>query len=196
MTIRERVMQHLKGGATNFVPDDVVERIARSLDMIRDSLIPRYGYVERRIVGGNLRLGHHRHRLFVDAQTPEVVVEVLLQGVPDCPLRVGADGVERDLVDLVGRQLGSSKDEPHLRAVAVGNGHVPTLTDHPRDVPAGLARRDVLIADGLMLTVLDERVAADRDDGRSSHDVPYSTAPRTSARSAMRITTPLNASNQ
>ena len=51
MTIRERVMQHLKGGATNFVPDDVVERIARSLDMIRDSLIPRYGYVERRIVG-------------------------------------------------------------------------------------------------------------------------------------------------
>src|SRR5207245_4433599 len=80
---------------------------------------------------------------------------------------------------------------------AVRDSDIPALLDHPCDVPAGLSRCDVLVADRLVHTVLDQRVAADRHDrGSPCHDRSYSMAPSTRASSAMRMTTPLNASNQ
>jgi hypothetical protein len=42
----------------------------------------------------------------------------------------------------------------------VADGHVPALLDHIRDVLAGLTGGLVLILNGLVLPILDERVAA------------------------------------
>ena len=116
------------------------------------------------VVRRHLHLRHHRHRMPVDAEPLEVVLEVLRQRVADRPLAVGAADVERHLVQLVRRQLGPPQDEAHLRPVAVADHDVPAVLDHRGDVPTGLTGRDVLVADRLVLLVLDERVAADRHD--------------------------------
>ena len=68
---------------------------------------------------------------------------------------------------LVGGELGAAQDEPHLWAVAVADGDVPAFLDHGDDVMARLLGGDVLVFHGLVLFVLDERVAADRDHGRT-----------------------------
>ena len=98
------------------------------------------------------------------AEPVEVVLEVLRERVADRALAVGAADVQRHLVQLGGGELGAAEDEADLRAVAVPDGDVPAVLDHRRDVPAGLAGRDVLVADALVHRVLDQRVAADRDD--------------------------------
>jgi len=91
-----------------------------------------------------------------ETQAPEMVVEVLLQGVPDGPLGVGAAHVEGHLVQLVPGQLGASEDEADLRPVPVGDGHIPACFDHGGDVRARFARGAVLVLDRLVLGVLDE----------------------------------------
>ena len=101
----------------------------------------------------------------VDVEPVEVVLEVLGQGVADRALAVGAADVERHLVQLVRGELGAAQDEADLRPVAVADRHVPAVLDHRGDVPAGLAGRDVLVAHRLVLLVLDQRVAADGDNG-------------------------------
>ena len=66
-------------------------------------------------------------------------------------------------MELVGGQLGAAQDEPHLRPVAVADRHVPAVLDEAA-MCARLAERRDLVRDGLVLRVLDQRVAADRDD--------------------------------
>ena len=119
---------------------------------------------EGRIVGRHLHLRDDGDGVAVDAEPAEVVLEVLRERVADRTLAVGAADVQRHLVQLGGGELGAAQDEADLRAVAVPDGHVPAVLDHRRDVPAGLAGRDVLVADALVHRVLDQRVAADRDD--------------------------------
>ncbi len=154
----------------------------------------RLGRVEHgRVVGSYFHLGDDgRHRL-VDTHLPEIVDQVLLECVADGTLGVRSSDVHRDLVQLMTGQLGAAHDEPHLRSVAVGDGHVPAVGDELGDVLIRLPRRFVLVLDGLMLFVLDQGVTADGDD-RSRHR--YSTAPSTRASKAIRMTTPLYASCQ
>ena len=116
------------------------------------------------VVRRHLHLRHDGHRVPVDAEPAEVVLEVLRERVADRPLAVGAAHVERHLVQLVRRELRAAQDEAHLRPVSVADHDVPAVLDHRGDVPAGLTGGDVLVADRLVLLVLDERVAADRHD--------------------------------
>ena len=107
---------------------------------------------------------HGCHRA-IDAAPGELVVQRARDHVADGALGVGADDVQRGLVDLAGRQLVATQDEPNLRAVAMGHDHVPALDDHVGDVFAGLLdgidlRRDILVA-----LVQNQRVAADCNDG-------------------------------
>ena len=135
----------------------------------------------------DLDLGHHRCNTLVDATLAEVVDQVLLEHVADGALRVGAAVVERDLMEFAARHLGAAQDEPDLGAVAVGNGHIPSLSDQGCDVVVGLGCGGVLILDRLVVGVGNQRVAADSDND-CGH---YSHAPRTDDSSAMRMTTPL-----
>ncbi len=157
--------------------------------------------LERRVICGHLGLADDRGGLPVHAPPAELVVEVLLQCVADRALTVRSADVQRELVQFVRCELRAPQDEAHLWAVAMADGDVPAFLDHPDDVPACLLCRDVLVAHGLVLLVLDERVATDRDDrgSRRRHGtclLPYSTAPRIRASRDIRITTPLNASTQ
>ena len=122
------------------------------------------GFCERGVVGGDLDLRDDADRVPVDAQAAEVVLQVLDERVADRALAVRPADVERHLVQLVRGELGAPEDEADLGPVAVADRDVPAVLDHRSDVPAGLAGRDVLVADGLVLLVLDQRVAADRDD--------------------------------
>ena len=77
----------------------------------------------------------------VDAHLAEVVDQVLLEGVPDGSLGVGAAHVHRHLVQLVARQLGAAHDEAHLGAVAVRDRHIPAGFDELGDVVIGRRRQ-------------------------------------------------------
>ncbi len=90
-------------------------------------------------------------------------------------------------MELVGGQLGATEDEPDLGAVAVDDDQVPAVGDELGDVVGGLRGGLVLVLDGLVGGVLDQRVAADGDHG-AGHG--YSIAPSTSDSNAIRITTP------
>jgi hypothetical protein len=65
----------------------------------------------------------------------------------------------------VGRDLGTAQDEADLRTVSVPDGDVPTLFDHIGDVMRRLTGCLVLILNGLMLLVWNQRIAANGDDG-------------------------------
>ena len=144
----------------------------------------------------HLHLGHDGDRVAVDVEPVEVVLEVLRQGVADRALAVGAADVERHLVQLVRRELGAPQDEADLRAVAVADRHVPAVLDHRGDVPAGLAGRDVLVAHRLVLLVLDQRVAADRDDGALAAHRSSSKPPIVRAISALPVCIRFSASSK
>ncbi len=62
-----------------------------------------------------------------------------------------------------GGDLRTAQDESDLRAVAVTDGHVPALLDHIRNVKGGLAQRLLLVFDGYVFIVFDQRVATDGD---------------------------------
>ncbi len=87
--------------------------------------------------------------------------------IADGPLGVGSTGFKRHLVHTghLGRDLGPAQDEAHLGTVTMANGHVPALFDHVGDVIAGLLGGQVLVLHSDLGLVLDERVAADGDDG-------------------------------
>ena len=105
------------------------------------------------------------------------VLQVLGQRVAERPLGVRAADVERDLVQLVGGDLGAAQDETHLGAVAVADDDVPAVGDHRRHVLGGLVGRDVLVAHGLVHAVRDQRVPADRHDDESfGHEVDLSSS--------------------
>ena len=122
---------------------------------------------ERRVVGSHLCLADDCRSLPGHAETSKLVAEVLLQRVADRALAVRTADVQRDLVHLVGRKLGASQDEAHLRAIAMADGDIPAFLNHGDDVPASLLGRNVLVEHALVLLVLDERVATDRDYGCS-----------------------------
>src|SRR5512140_2405740 len=131
----------------------------------------------------------HRGRGFLDAEAPELVEERELDVVAERPLRVRHAGVERHRVELFRRELGPAQDEPDLRAVSVRD-HEPEarVPEERRDVAARFGARLVLVRDALVLLVRDERVPADRDDGRLDHVSHYTFA--VSSRPAARIESP------
>ena len=151
---------------------------------------------EGRVVGGDLHLRDDSHGVAVDPEPPEVVLEVLGERVPDRPLTVGAADVQRHLVQLVSRELGPAQDEADLRPVAVSDDDVPAVLDHRGDVPAGLPRRDVLVADRLVLLVPDQRVAADRDHCTPGGHHAAPNPPIVRARSAFAMCIRFSASSQ
>src|SRR5207244_7973252 len=83
------------------------------------------------------------------------------------------------------------EDEPHLRAVAMGDGDVPATPDHAGDVPARLAGGDVLVPDRLVEPVLDQRVPADRHHCPAPHfeDRPVCRVRNTMVNASSRYTT-------
>ncbi len=119
---------------------------------------------ERRVVRGHLGLADQRDCVPVDAVTPELVVEILLQLIADGALGVRPADIQRHLVQLVGGKLGPPQDEADLGTVAVGDRDAPAIPDHVDDVVAGLPRGNVLVTDRLVVLVLDQGIAADRDD--------------------------------
>ncbi len=66
---------------------------------------------------------------------------------------------------LAGCQLVTAQDEADLRAVAVGDDHVPALHDHIGDVLARLLDSADLRGHVFVLFVEDQSVAAYGDDG-------------------------------
>src|ERR1039457_3210861 len=119
---------------------------------------------ERRVVRGHLGLADQRDRVGVDPVAPELVAQILLQLVADGALGVRPAHVERQFVQLMGCQLGPPEDEADLRAVAMGDRDAPAILDHGDDVAAGFTGGNVLVPDRLGGPVLDQGVAADRDD--------------------------------
>lgn len=105
-------------------------------------------------------------RLVRKAAPLEHVVERLLDLVADGALCVRDAAYQRDDVhprDRAG-DFRAQHDEPHLRAVAVGDQHLPALLDDVGDVLHRLAQREVLVFDALLVAVLDEGVAPNGDD--------------------------------
>ena len=96
----------------------------------------------------------------------EFVLQILLQGIANRALGVGAAHIQRNLVHALGlgRDLGPPQDEAHLRAVAVPDDHLVAGLDHVGDMQAGLLRGLVLVFHRLVGGVLDQRIAADGDD--------------------------------
>ena len=125
-------------------------------------------YIGRVLEGGvvpaHLDLGDHRGHLLVDAHLAEVVEQVLLQRVPDGALGVCSADLERHLVELTTGELRAPQDEPHLGAVAVTDGDVPSGLDEDCDVVGGGPGGEVLVLDRRVLRIEDQRVAADGDD--------------------------------
>ena len=143
------------------------------------------GIPERRVGGIDQRLRHHRHRLAVEPPPAELVAERLDEHVADRALQVGPGVVHRHRRDLVDREFGPAQDEAHLRAVAVGENHLPAGFDHL----GYMARRErglgELIGDREMVLVANEGVAADcnHSDPRPvrHHGVPAPPAGRAPA---------------
>ena len=97
----------------------------------------------------------------LDAAVEELVLQGLLQLVADGALGVGAAHVEGHLVHAlhpVG-DLRAAQDEPHLRPVAVADGEVPPAADHVGEVVRRVAQRLLLVLDGLVGGIPDQRVA-------------------------------------
>ena len=97
----------------------------------------------------------------------ELVVQVLLERVANRTLRIRTAGVNRHLVhpgDLRG-DLRAAQDEADLRPVPVPNRHVPPHLDHIGDVMRRLLRRLVLILNALVLLILNQGIAPNRNHG-------------------------------
>ena len=91
---------------------------------------------ERGIVSCNHDLRDDGCNVLVDSAMVELVLKRLLQLVPDGTLGVSSADVERHFVHALRGQLGSAKDESHLRPVAMTDGEVPARLDHVDEVVA------------------------------------------------------------
>ena len=60
--------------------------------------------------------------------------------------------------------LRAAQDETDLRTIAMTDGHIPAGFDHIGDVIGSFLGSLVLILNGLMFFILDQRIAADGDD--------------------------------
>ena len=125
--------------------------------------------MERRIVGVNDRLGHHRHHAFADVPGAKFVAQHLLNQVADRSLGLGAQHVKRKRWGDPRGELAAEEVEPHLGTVPVGEDHVPPRGQHASNVATGLAQGLDLAAHAGMVFVFDEGVAPDGDDG-NGHD--------------------------
>ena len=96
----------------------------------------------------------------------EFVAQRLLQHVADAALGVGHDEVHRRGVHLGRGEFVALQDVADLRAVAVGDDGAPAGLDEVGDVGRGFANGVPLVLHLRMLRVLDERVAADGDEGQ------------------------------
>ena len=94
----------------------------------------------------------------------EFVGERLDEHVADGALRVGHGVVHGHRVHLGLGQFRPAQDEADLRAVAVRDDEPPALLDQIDEMRDGTADGLVLLGDGVVLGVGDERVAAERDD--------------------------------
>jgi hypothetical protein len=124
---------------------------------------------EGRVVAVDQRLGDDGDGLAREAALAELVPEGFHEHVADRPLQVGAGIVHRHRRDLVDRELRATKDEAHLRAVAVGDDDDPARLDHVGDMRDGQRHPLELIGDRHVILVADEGIAADRDDGELGH---------------------------
>ena len=102
------------------------------------------------------RLGHHRHRLARKASPAKLVAERLDEHVADGALQIGSRVVHRHGRDLVNGELRAAQDEPHLRAVAVGDDDVPAGFDHVGDMARGHRHLLILVGDRQVIAVADQ----------------------------------------
>ena len=100
----------------------------------------------------------------------EDVLEVLLQGIADCALAVGAAYLQRYLVHPLHRAAISERRRmnPTCGPLPCGQRHIPARLDHVCDVITRFFRRLILIFDAYMLRIFDQRVAADSDHRKRS----------------------------
>ena len=100
----------------------------------------------KRGVGGiDLDLSNHRDRLLIHTELSKIIVQMLLQGIADGALGIGAADIERYFVQFVGGQLRTAQDKTDLRPVAMPNRHVPAGLNQMSDVQSRLARRLILV---------------------------------------------------
>ena len=87
----------------------------------------------------------------------QVVLQVLLQGIADGALAIGAAYIQRHFVHpfhLVGN-LRPAQDKSHLRPITMADDHIPALCDHISNVLRAFLSRLVLVLDSLVLGILD-----------------------------------------
>jgi hypothetical protein len=122
-------------------------------------------FIERRVVA--IDLDHREDRGERDLRREEVS-QLLLDQVPDHPLRLRPEDVERIRLDvLVGGCL--EGEQPDLRTVAVGQHHLVVLghwSDRPGRGPDVVA----LHVDGHRFTALEQGVATESDE--DAHRLP------------------------
>jgi len=106
-----------------------------------------------------------------DAAFQKLVVQCLLNLVPDSTLGVRATRVERHRMkagDFL-RDLGPQKDKPDLRPVSMRYDNVVSLLYDFRYVACCLDDGLILVMDALVLFISNEGVSSNSDNGQSGH---------------------------
>ena len=114
-------------------------------------------------------LGDDCDALALDTAARKFVVQGLLNHVANSALGIRAARVERYSVNHVAGIFGAQQDKADLRAVAVGDDHVPALVNHVGDVDSGFSHGSELVRDAFMCFIFDERVASDGNNGQFTH---------------------------
>jgi hypothetical protein len=105
----------------------------------------------------------HGDRGALQAAAAELVAQRALEHVADRPLQVGGGEVHGHRRHLGQSELRAPQDEPHLRAAAMSDNHVPAGGDHLGDVLRRGRGGRGLIGDRFVLAIEDQRIAADGD---------------------------------
>ncbi len=115
-----------------------------------------FGWVlEGGIVAIDDGLGDHRRGLFVDPAQAKFIVQGLLEHVANGTLGVGAAIIQRDFMQLVGRDFGTAQDETNLWTIAMRDHDIPAINDHTGDVFHRFRGSLILIWNGLMVFIFD-----------------------------------------
>src|SRR5712692_1154165 len=125
--------------------------------------------LEGRVPGIHDGLGQHAHDAVGQAASPQLAHELVPDDVADAALGVGDAHVERQARSELGLggQLGAEQDEAHLRPIAVRQDHAPAVGDEGGHVRRRVASVLELLGYRAFLTIANQRIAADGDDGGS-----------------------------
>jgi len=87
----------------------------------------------------------------------QLVLQCLLEFVPDRPLRIRATHIEWNLMHAfhLGGDLRATQNETNLRSIAMSDRYIPALLDHIGDMVCGFTQRAFLILNRLMMRILD-----------------------------------------